>query len=58
MTTGGILARVLPLSLAVGVLVAFVSIAGAPGWAVGLCGGVLGLVSALVTWRIINPRSR
>ena len=58
MTAGAILARVLPLALAVGVIVALVSLYGAPSWAVGLCGGVLVLLSALATWRIMNPRTR
>lgn len=58
MTTTAILVRILPLTMVAGVIVALVSIAGAPSWAVGICACVLGIGHSLVTWRIVNPRPR
>lgn len=58
MTTTAILVRILPLTMVAGVIVALVSIAGAPSWAVGICTCVLGICHSLVTWRIVNPRPR
>lgn len=58
MTATAIVGRILPLTMAAGGIVYFVSIAGAPGWVVGLCTGALGICHALLTWWIVSPREQ
>lgn len=57
MSTSAILVRLLPLSLAVGLILYFVgTYLHPPTWAMALFGGFLVLAQGILTWRIMYFR--
>ena len=56
MTTGTLVAIAVALALAMGGLVALLSLAGAPSWVMTLCVCIGVLVNLLVMRRMVKPR--